>query len=83
MPLTIEEIKQRSHFVNPTRVVHTICGQILFWTDGVPRVKEGVLNPNRIMLANGARPKEGDPIYCEGCGYGVRKNQMSWVMLDG
>lgn len=79
--LTLADLRARG-FSNPVRVVHTLCGHILFFTDGVPRKKEGVLNPGKIILLNGAVPKEGDPIYCPGCSYGVRKNQMEWIQLD-
>jgi hypothetical protein len=81
MSLTLSELRSRG-FSRPVRVVHTLCGAILFFTDGVPRKKEGILNPEKVILINGAHPKAGDPIYCQGCGYGVRKNQMEWVQLD-
>lgn len=79
--MTLADLRERG-FSNPVRVIHTLCGAILFFTDGVPGKKSGILNPNKIVLINGASPKDGDPIYCQGCGYGVRKNQMEWVMND-
>ena len=81
MSLTLADVK-RQGFVNPVRVIHTLCGAILFFTDGVPQKKEGVLNPERVLLINGAKPAMGDPIVCMGCGYEVRKNQMQWVVKD-
>jgi len=70
-------LKERG-FVNPVRVIHTLCGHILFFTDGVP-ARPGILNPNRVVLLNGAKPSEGDPIICTGCGLEVRKNQLEWL----
>lgn len=81
MSLTLGDLRERG-FTNPVRVIHTICGAILFFTEGVPRVKQGILNPEKVVLANGGKPKVDDPIYCQGCGYGVRKNQMQWVLND-
>lgn len=81
MPLTLDDLKDRG-FSKPVRVIHTICGAIVFFTDGVPKRKEGKLNPYAVVLVNGGHPKEGDPIYCQGCGYGVRKNQLAWVIDD-
>lgn len=82
MWITTQELKDRFGFVNPTRVIHTICGHIVFFTDGVPRVKEGVLNPDRVVLLNGGKPRMGDPIVCPGCSYEVRKNQLQWLIKD-
>jgi hypothetical protein len=81
MPLTLNEMRERG-FSNPVRVVHTICGGIVFFHDGVPRQKQGKLNPSKVILFNGATPKEGDPIICVHCGYDVRKNQLEFVLND-
>lgn len=79
--LTLQELKERG-FVNPVRVIHTLCGAIVFFTDGHPQKKEGILNPDKCILINGAKPQMGDPIICSGCGYEVRKNQLQWILQD-
>lgn len=79
--LTREELKERG-FRRPIRAVHSICGAIVFWHDGVPQGKSGVLNPERVILSNGIKPREGDPIICQGCGYDVRKNQLEFLIND-
>jgi len=81
MSLTLAEMRDRG-MSNPIRVVHTICGGIVFFHDGVPREKEGKLNPNKIILFNGATPKDGDPIYCTHCSYAVTKSQLEFVLND-
>ena len=67
---------------NPVRVVHTICGHVVFFHDGMPRGKAGILDPKKVILFNGAQPKDGDPIYCVGCSYKVQGNQLEWVLND-
>ena len=79
--LTLDDLRERG-MSHPTRVIHSLCGAIVFFTDGVPQKKEGVINPEKVVLINGAKPRMGDPIYCQGCGYEVRKNQLVWVMDD-
>ena len=79
--LTYEDLKERG-FKRPIRAVHSICGAIVFWHDGIPQGKAAVVNPEKVILANGARPKVDDPIYCTGCGYGVRKNQLEFLIKD-
>ena len=81
MPLTLENLKERGFF-HPIRVIHTICGGIVFFHEGVPQRKKGVLNPNKVILFNGATPKEGDPIICPHCQYDVRKNQLEFLIHD-
>lgn len=81
MSLTLAELRERG-MRKPIRVVHTICGHIVFFHDGVPQGRRGVLDPRKVILFNGAVPKDGDPIICMGCGYDVRKNQLSWVLND-
>jgi hypothetical protein len=79
--LTLDEIRERG-FVTPIRVIHTICGGIVFFHDGVPQGRKAVINPNKVLLANGVKPREGDPIICIHCGYDVRKNQLEFVLDD-
>lgn len=79
--LAYEELKDRG-FRRPIRAVHTICGAIVFWHDGVPQGKSGVLNPAKVILPNGIKPREGDPIICMGCGFEVRKNQLEFLIKD-
>lgn len=82
MSLTLDDLKERG-FSHPIRAVHTICGGIVFWHEGVPQRKQGILNPEKIILYNGGRPKAGDPIICAHCGYDVRKNQLEFLIHDG
>lgn len=79
--LTLEEMKERG-MVRPIRAIHTICGAIVFFHDGVPQGKTGILNPEKIILINGVKPKVDDPIICMGCGYEVRKNQLQFLLHD-
>ena len=79
--LTLDEMKERG-MSHPVRVCHSICGAIIFFHDGVPQKKQGILNPEKVILINGVKPSDGDPIICQGCGYEVRKNQLLWVMDD-
>jgi hypothetical protein len=79
--LSIQELKERG-FQRPIRAVHTICGGIVFWHNGVPRGKEFVPNPDDVILFNGAKPRMGDPIICTHCGYDVRKNQLEFLIKD-
>lgn len=76
-----EELKARG-IHRPVKAIHTICGGIVFFHDGVPKGKEGVLNPEKIILFNGAKPRDGDPIVCVHCGYDVRKNQLEFLIND-
>ena len=80
--LTMEEIKEAG-LSDPIRVVHTLCGAICFWHDGVPQEAYGVIDPRKVLLPNGARAKDGDPIVCKFCGYRVQPNQLEWVIRDG
>lgn len=79
--LTLDEMRDRG-LANPVRVIHTICGGIVFFHDGVPKGRRSVLNPGKVILANGAKPKEGDPIICIHCGYNVGKTQLEWALND-
>jgi hypothetical protein len=79
--LTHAELKDRG-FRKPIRAIHSLCGAIVFWHEGVPQGKAGVLNPARVILSNGAKPRDGDPIICQGCGYEVRKNQLQFIIND-
>ena len=81
MPLTMADMRDRG-MAHPVRVVHTICGAIVFFHDGTPQTRKGIINPAKVILPNGATPKAGDPIICMGCGYDVRKNQLEWVIND-
>ena len=78
---TLQELKERG-FSNPVRVIHSLCGAIVFFHNGMPKEKEGVIDPTKVILVNGASPRTGDPIICRGCGYDVRKNQLEWVIPD-
>jgi hypothetical protein len=81
MSLTLDDLRERG-MAHPVRVIHSICGAIVFYHDGTPRGKAGIVNPTKVILPNGIAPREGDPIICMGCGYEVRKNQLEWVMDD-
>jgi hypothetical protein len=81
MSLGLEDLKERG-FNNPIRVIHSICGGIVFFHNGVPRGKSGIINPEKVILFNGAKPKDGDPIICVHCGYEVRKNQLEFLIHD-
>lgn len=80
MSLTLNDLKNR--MANPVKVIHTICGGIVFFHDGVPGRKEGVVNPEKVVLWNGVKPRTDDPIYCPHCSYAVRKNQLTWLIKD-
>jgi hypothetical protein len=81
MSPTFEELKDRG-MKSPTRVIHTQCGGIVFFHDGIPKAKMGIINPSNVVLANGAEVKDGDPIICPLCGYKVLYNQLAWVVND-
>jgi hypothetical protein len=75
--LTKEEVKR--FFPEPCRVIHKLCGGILFWTNGYPRSNQPfVLNPDKCLLPNGATPTVG-PIICQTCQYDVLENGLEWV----
>ena len=79
--LTLDDLRERG-MSHPVRVVHTICGAIVFFHDGTPQAKRAIVNAAKVILPNGAKPRDGDPIICIGCGYEVRKNQLEWVLDD-
>ena len=79
MPLDFQTLRERG-MRKPVRVVHTICGHIVFFHDGIPRGRQGIIDPKKVILFNGAAPKDGDPIYCVGCGYKVQPHQLNWVL---
>lgn len=77
MPISKEELKGLLN--RPTRVIHKLCGGILFWYDGVPKANTS-LNPAKTILNNGAHPNLGDPIVCSTCQYDVFPNGMEWLI---
>ena len=81
MTITLPELRDRFGMKHPVRVIHSLCGNPMFFTDGVPRAP-GVLNPQKVVLKNGAHPRDGDPIVCDFCGYKVPGNQLTWVIND-
>jgi hypothetical protein len=79
--LTIEEIKETG-LKDPIRVIHTICGGIVFWYDGIERGQYIIVNPDKVRLLNGASPRVGDPILCPNCDYIVYPNQLEWLRKE-
>ena len=66
---------------HPCRVVHRLCGGMLFWYDGVPQ-KDLALNPAKTILPNGVHPAMGDQIMCSECNFDVLPNGMDWIIYD-
>lgn len=67
---------------DPVRVIHSQCGGIVFFHDGLPEGKYGILDPKKCILHNGANARDGDPIICPLCQYKVQPNQLQWVIND-
>lgn len=81
MPLTLVELRERGMRA-PVRVVHTLCGHIVFFHDGVPKGRQGVIDPRKVILFNGGKAADGDAIYCPGCSLEVGKKHLAWVLND-
>lgn len=79
--ISIEELHDR--MPGAVRVVHTVCGGIAFWYGELPVGKTVVLDPRKVLLVDGRRVSDGDPVICGRCENPIGVQHMEFCIEEG
>lgn len=78
--LTTEEVKKI--LPKAVRVIHSICGGIAFWYGELPVGNTVVLDPRKVLLNDGRKVSQDDPVICGHCLNPVGTQHMEFTLED-
>jgi hypothetical protein len=64
------------------RVIHSLCGGIAFWYAELPVGSKIVLDPHKVLLNDGRKVTQDDPVICGHCENPVGTQHMEFTIED-